>query len=57
MLAIIAAILFAVALIIHATGTATTAIFSVTSLALAAFACLALYLAGVGSGWSRTRRR
>jgi uncharacterized membrane protein len=56
-LAIIAAVLFAVALIIHATGTATAAIFSVTSLALAALACLALYLAGFGSGWSRSRRR
>ncbi|HXP20252.1 MAG TPA: hypothetical protein VN840_11465 [Streptosporangiaceae bacterium] len=57
MFAIIAAVLFAVALIIHAAGIATDIIFSVTSLALAGLICLALYLAGYGSGWSRARRR
>lgn len=57
MFAIIAAILFAIALVIHATGTATAAIFSVTSLALAGFICVALHVAGYGSGWPRTGRR
>lgn len=57
MLAIIAALLFAVALIIHATGTATDAIFSVTSLGLAGLICLALYMAGYGTRWTRAKRR
>jgi len=35
---------------------ATNAVFSPTSLMLAGLACLALHLAGVGTGWSvRTR--
>jgi hypothetical protein len=55
-LAIAAAVLFAVALTIHVAGIATDAIFSVTRLAVAGFIGLALYLAGIGSGWSRSRR-
>ncbi len=55
MLAIVAAILFAIAFILNATGTATTAILDVTSFLLVGLACLALHLAGVGSGW-RLRR-
>lgn len=57
MLAIIAAVLFGIAFILNATSTATDAIFSVTSLTLVGLVCLALHLAGVGSGWSRPRRR
>jgi hypothetical protein len=57
MLAIIAAVLFGIAFILNATSTATDAIFSVTSLALVGLVCLALHLAGVGSGWSLPRRR
>jgi hypothetical protein len=56
-LAIIAAVLFGIAFILNATSTATDAIFSVTSLTLVGLVCLALHLAGVGSGWSRPRRR
>ena len=59
MLGYIAAILFAIAFIIYATSTSTVAVFSPTSLMLLGLACLALHLAGVGTGWSlgsRSRR-
>jgi len=56
MLAIVAAILFAIAFILNAAGTATSAVFDTTSLLLVGLACLALHLAGVGSGWSWHRR-
>ena len=55
MLAIIAAIIFAIAWIINATGTATNAWFSVTDLFLIGLACLALHQAGIGSAWVRRR--
>jgi hypothetical protein len=55
MLAIIAAIIFAIAWIINATGTATSAWFSVTDLLLIGLACLALHQAGIGSAWVRRR--
>ena len=55
MLAIIAAILFAIAFIISASGAAVNAIFDPTSLLLVGLALLALHLAGIGSGW-RWRR-
>ena len=51
MLAIIAAILFAIAFIINVSGTAVSAIFDPTSLLLVGLALLALHLAGIGSGW------
>jgi hypothetical protein len=57
MLAIIAAILFAIAFIIHAAGAATVALFTPFSLLLAGLACLALHLAGYGTGWHVGRRR
>jgi hypothetical protein len=60
MLAIIAAILFAIAFLLNATSTATNAVFSPMSLLLVGLVCLALHLAGVGTGWrvpSRRRRR
>ena len=52
MLAIVAAILFAIAWIINATGTVTNAWFSVTGLLLLG---LALHQAGIGSAWVRRR--
>jgi len=55
MLAIIAAILFAIAWIINATGTATNAWFSVTDLLLLGLVCLALHQAGIGTGTVRRR--
>jgi hypothetical protein len=55
MLAIIAAIIFAIAWIITATGTATGAWFSVTDLLFIGLACLALHQAGIGSAWVRRR--
>jgi len=55
MLAIIAAILFGIAWIINATGTATNAWFSVTDLLLLGLVCLALHQAGIGSAWVRRR--
>jgi hypothetical protein len=57
MLAIIAAIIFAIAFLINATSTTTSAVFSPTSLLLAGLACLALHQAGIGSAWSVPRRR
>ena len=57
MLAIAAAIIFAIAFLLNATSTATSAVFSATSLLLVGLACLALHQAGVGTGWSLPRRR
>jgi hypothetical protein len=55
MLAIVAAILFGIAFVINATGTATDAAFSVTGLLLLGLAALALHQAGIGSAWVRRR--
>lgn len=55
MLAIIAAILFAIGFIIHAAGIHTDRIFSVLSFELVGLVLLALHLAGIGSSW-RWRR-
>jgi hypothetical protein len=55
MLAIVAAIIFAIAWILNATGTATNAWFSVTDLLLIGLACLALHQAGIGTAWVRRR--
>jgi hypothetical protein len=55
MLAIVAAIIFAIAWILNATGTATNAWFSVTDLLLIGLACLALHQAGVGTAGVRRR--
>ena len=55
MLAIIAAIIFAIAWLINATGTATSGWFSVTDLLLIGLVCLALHQAGVGTAWVRRR--
>jgi hypothetical protein len=56
MLAIIAAVLFVIAFLLNATSTATSAVFAPTSLLLVGLACLALHLAGVGTGWKMPRR-
>jgi hypothetical protein len=60
MLAFVAAVLFIIAFLINATSATTGVVFSATSLLLAGLACLALHLAGVGTGWAvpgrRTRR-
>jgi hypothetical protein len=55
MLAIIATIIFAIAFIIRVTATATDAVFAPASLALLGLVCLALHMAGLGTGW-RFRR-
>jgi hypothetical protein len=57
MLAIVAAIIFAIAFIIHGTGTSTDIWFSETGLLLLGLFCLALHQAGFGAGWSYSRRR
>jgi hypothetical protein len=57
MLGWVAAVLFIIAFLIYATSTATSTVFSPTSLMLAGLACLALHLAGVGAGWSPRRGR
>jgi hypothetical protein len=51
MLAIIAAVLFVIAFLLNATTTATSAVFAPLSLLLVGLACLALHLAGIGTGW------
>jgi hypothetical protein len=56
MLAVIAAIIFLVAFIIRVTATATDAALAPLSLLLIGLICLALHLAGWGSGWSIRRR-
>jgi hypothetical protein len=57
MLGYVAALLFIIAFLIYVTSTATSAVFSPTSLMLLGLFCLALHLAGVGTGWSYRRRR
>lgn len=56
MLAIIAAVLFAIAFIINAAEVATSAVFSPLSFVFVGLVCLALQLAGVGPAWSLPRR-
>jgi len=60
MLGWVAAILFAIAFLLNATSTTTSAVFSPMSLLLAGLVFLALHLSGVGTGLSipksRTRR-
>jgi hypothetical protein len=56
MLAIVAAVLFAIGLIIHAAAIATDIVFSPLSFLLAGLACLALHQAGIGPGWRGHRR-
>jgi hypothetical protein len=56
MFAIIAAIIFAIAFVLRATHTATDSAFSTLGLVLLGLACLALHVAGIGSGWSLPRR-
>ncbi len=51
MLAIIAAIIFVIAFIIHLTGTATDVVFSPYSLLFAGLCLLALHQAGIGTSW------
>jgi len=57
MLGIIAAIIFVIAFLLNATSTATNAVFAPSSLLLVGLACLALHLAGVGTGWKVPSRR
>ena len=55
MLAIIAAVVFAIAFIIRVTGTSTDAVFAPDSLLLVGLALLALHQAGIGAGWKYRR--
>ncbi len=57
MLALIAAVLFAIAFIINAAAISTDAVFSATSLALAGLALLAFHLTGVGPAMPAYKRR
>ena len=60
MLAVIAAILFAIAFIIYAAGVATSAVFAPLSLAFVGLALLALHMTGKGPAvpaYRRWRRR
>ncbi len=55
MLAIIAAVLFVIAFILHAAGVGDSPVFTPMSLMLLGLACLALHLAGWGTNWRRRR--
>jgi hypothetical protein len=58
MLAIIAAVIFVIAFLLKVTSVATGAVFAPASLLILGLACLALHIAGIGTGWSfPTRRR
>jgi hypothetical protein len=56
-LALIAAILFAIAFVINAAGISTDKLFSPLSLVLAGLALLAFHLTGQGPAWTYRRRR
>ncbi len=55
MLAIIAAILFAIAFVLNAASSGAGPVLTPFSLMLVGLACLALHLAGIGASW-RVRR-
>jgi hypothetical protein len=57
MLAVIAAILFAIAFIINVAGVATDAVFAPLSLAFVGLALLAFHLTGIGPALPDYRRR
>jgi hypothetical protein len=57
MLALIAAVLFAIAFIINAAGIATDAVFAPLSLTFVGLALLAFHLTGNGPAWKGWRRR
>jgi hypothetical protein len=57
MLAVAAAVIFAIAFIINAVGIATDQAFSTTGLMLLGLTCLALHQAGFGPGWRAPRGR
>lgn len=55
MVGIIAAVLFFVAFLINAADIGTNDVFSSTNVMLLGLMCLALHMAGVGTGWARRR--
>ncbi|MGW6547121.1 hypothetical protein ACWGBH_30360 [Streptomyces massasporeus] len=55
MLGIVAAVLFFFAFLINAAEISTNDVFSSTNVMLLGLLCLALQVAGVGSGWARRR--
>ncbi len=57
MLAVIAAVIFVIAFILRATGTATDAAISPNSLLFVGLTLVALHLAGWGPGWKWPGRR
>jgi hypothetical protein len=57
LLAFVAAVLFAIALIMHAASISTDVDFSANSFVFAGLVCLALHEAGIGSGWRGRGRR
>jgi len=57
MFAILAAILFALALILEIAGKSLGTVFNATTLSTAGLLCVALHLAGVGTVWRRGWRR
>ena len=55
MLGFIAAVIFAIAFVIAATSTATSAVFAPATLLLLGLTCLALHMSEVGANWTSRR--
>jgi hypothetical protein len=55
MFALVAALLFVLALIFEIAGAALGTVVTVTTLVIAGLLCVALHLMGVGAGWSLKR--
>ncbi|WP_193318377.1 hypothetical protein [Nonomuraea phyllanthi] len=56
MFALIAALLFVLALIFEIAGVAVGSVLTVTTLGTAGLLCVALHLMGVGAGWTPLKR-
>ena len=57
MLGIIAAVLFFIAFLINAADISTNDVFTSSNVMLLGLTCLALHVAGIGSGWAARGRR
>lgn len=57
MLGIVAAVLFFISFLINAADISTNDVFTSTNFMLIGLTCLALHVAGIGSGWAARGRR
>ncbi|MET7331918.1 hypothetical protein [Nonomuraea sp. NPDC005650] len=56
MFALVAALLFVIALVFEIAGLAVGSVVTVTTLGTAGLLCVALHLMGVGAGWSLLKK-